>query len=296
MLSPVAFLPLGTSSGRCSAGTRWGSCGSPETGYCTGTWRSSRCPWRRPRGRRDRSHRTSVCSGMPCASPARPFQHSRRLRHRRNGGSTWIVLQAAPFRPPYRSLSDVVRDDGPLPPERVAEAGFQILSALRAADAVGVRHGGIRPGNVLLGPGNWAMLTSFGMVTADDGRAVAGAPAGPPCYLAPERASGQPVTLAADLWSLGAILYAAVEGRPPFHGDGRRRCSPRRQRLSGSAPRRGPALASDQRPARQGRGCPARRRRRRLAAPARGRWPRCRGTAAARPDQGHGRMPSSCLT
>ena len=100
MLSPLAFLPLGTSSGRCSAGTRWGSCGSPETGYCTGTWRSSRCPWRRPPGRRDRSHRTSVCSGMPCASPARPFQHSRRLRHRRNGGSTWIVLQAAPFRPP----------------------------------------------------------------------------------------------------------------------------------------------------------------------------------------------------
>jgi hypothetical protein len=83
-----------------------------------------------------------------------------------------------------------------------------------------MRHGDIRPGNVLLGPGNWAMLTGFGMVTADDGQA-AGASAGPPCYLAPERATGQPVTLAADLWSLGAILYAAVEGRPPFHGDGR---------------------------------------------------------------------------
>jgi eukaryotic-like serine/threonine-protein kinase len=137
-----------------------------------------------------------------------------------DGGSTWMVLQAAPFRSPYRPLGDVVRDDGPLPPERAAEAGVQLLSALRAAHAVGVRHGDIRPGNVLLGPGNWAMLTGFGMVTAYDGRA-AGAPAGSPCYLAPERASGQPVTLAADLWSLGAILYAAVEGRPPFHGDGR---------------------------------------------------------------------------
>ena len=113
-----------------------------------------------------------------------------------------------------------MRDDGPLPPERVAEAGSQILSALRAAYAVGMRHGDIRPGNVLLGPGNWAMLTGFGMVTGDDGQAAAGAPAGPPCYLAPERATGQPVTVAADLWSLGAILYAAVEGRPPFHGDG----------------------------------------------------------------------------
>jgi serine/threonine protein kinase len=134
-------------------------------------------------------------------------------------GKTWMVLQAAPFRLPYRSLTEAVRNDGPLSPERAAEAGFQILSALRAAHAVGVRHGDIRPGNVLLGRGNWAMLTGFGMVTANDGPA-AGAPAGPPCYLAPERASGQPVTLAADLWSLGAILYAAVEGRPPFHGDG----------------------------------------------------------------------------
>ena len=131
-----------------------------------------------------------------------------------------MVLQAAPFRSPCRSLGEVVRSDGPLPPERAAEAGFQILSALRAAHAVGVRHGDIRPGNVLLGPGNWAMLAGVGMVPADDGRAAAGAPGRSPCYLAPERASGQPVTLAADLWSLGAILYAAVEGRPPFHGDG----------------------------------------------------------------------------
>jgi hypothetical protein len=135
-------------------------------------------------------------------------------------GGTWMVLQAAPYRFPYRSLSDVVQDDGPLPPQRVAEAGFQILSALRAAHAVGVLHGDIRPGNVLLGPGNWAMLAGFGMVTADDGRAAPQAPAGSPRYLAPERASGQPATPAADLWSLGATLYAAVEGRPPFDGDG----------------------------------------------------------------------------
>jgi hypothetical protein len=135
-------------------------------------------------------------------------------------GGTWMVLQAAPYRFPYRSLSDVVQDDGPLPPRRAAEAGFQVLSALRAAHAVGVLHGDIRPGNVLLGPGNWAMLTGFGMVTAGDGRAAPETLAGSPCYLAPERVSGAPVTPAADLWSLGATLYAAVEGRPPFHGDG----------------------------------------------------------------------------
>jgi len=135
-------------------------------------------------------------------------------------GRTWMVLQAAPYQFPYRSLSDVVQNDGPLAPQWAAEAGFQILSALRAAHAAGVLHGDIRPGNVLLGPGNWAMLTGFGMVTADDAWAVPEAPAESACYLAPERATGQPVTPAADLWSLGATLYAAVEGRPPFHGDG----------------------------------------------------------------------------
>ena len=134
-------------------------------------------------------------------------------------GRTWMVLQAAPYRVPYRSLSDVVRNDGPLRPRWAAEAGFQILSALRAAHAAGVLHGDIRPGNVLLGPGNWTMLTGFGMVTADDGRAVPEAPAESACYLAPERATGRPATPAADLWSLGATLYTAVEGRPPFHGD-----------------------------------------------------------------------------
>jgi eukaryotic-like serine/threonine-protein kinase len=135
-------------------------------------------------------------------------------------GMTWMVLQAAPYRFPYRSLSDVVQNDGPLRPQWAAEAGLQILSALRAAHAAGVLHGDIRPGNVLLGPGNRAMLTGFGMVTADDGRAVPEAPAESPCYLAPERATGRPATPAADLWSLGATLYTAVEGRPPFHGDG----------------------------------------------------------------------------
>ncbi|MBO0816961.1 MAG: serine/threonine protein kinase, partial [Actinobacteria bacterium] len=135
-------------------------------------------------------------------------------------GGTWIVLQAAPYRFPYRSLSDVVRDDGPLPPQRAAEAGFQILSALRAAHAAGVLHGDIRPGNILLGPGNWAMLTGFGVVTAGYGRAAPETPSRQACYLAPERTGGQPATPAADLWSLGATLYTAVEGRPPFHGDG----------------------------------------------------------------------------
>jgi hypothetical protein len=138
-------------------------------------------------------------------------------------GRLWIVMQLAPFRFPYRSLSDVVQDDGPLPPVWAARIGLQILSAAQAAHGVGVLHRDINPGNVLLGPGDRVMLAGFGMVTADGSPALTTpeASTGSPAYMAPERARGEPATPAADLWSLGATLYAAVEGRPPFHRDGK---------------------------------------------------------------------------
>jgi eukaryotic-like serine/threonine-protein kinase len=138
-------------------------------------------------------------------------------------GRLWMVMQLAPFRFPYRSLSDVVQDDGPLPPVWAARLGLQILSAIHAAHGVGVLHRDINPGNVLLGPGDRVMLAGFGVVTADGSPALTTPEAltGSPAYMAPERARGEPATPAADLWSLGATLYAAVEGRPPFHRDGK---------------------------------------------------------------------------
>lgn len=138
-------------------------------------------------------------------------------------GRLWMVMQLTPFRFPYRSLSDVVQDDGPLPPVWAARVGLQILSAVHAAHDMGVLHRDINPGNVLLGPGDRIMLAGFGMVTADGSPALTTPEAltGSPAYMAPERARGEPATPAADLWSLGATLYAAVEGRPPFHRDGK---------------------------------------------------------------------------
>ena len=138
-------------------------------------------------------------------------------------GRLLMVMQLAPFRFPYRSLSDVVQDDGPLPPVWAARVGLQILSAAHAAHDVGVLHRDINPGNVLLDPGDRVILAGFGMVTADGSPALTTPEAftGSPAYMAPERARGEPATPAADLWSLGATLYAAVEGRPPFHRDGK---------------------------------------------------------------------------
>jgi eukaryotic-like serine/threonine-protein kinase len=138
-------------------------------------------------------------------------------------GRLWMVMQLAPFRFPNRSLSEVVQDDGPLLPVCAARIGLQILSAIHAAHGVGVLHRDINPGNVLLGPADRVMLAGFGMVTADGSPALMTPEAftGSPAYMAPERARGEPATPAADLWSLGATLHAAVEGRPPFHRDGK---------------------------------------------------------------------------
>jgi eukaryotic-like serine/threonine-protein kinase len=134
------------------------------------------------------------------------------------GGRPWVVMQFVP----YRSLSEVVRDDGPLPPGQAARAGLQVLSAIRAAHAAGVLHGDVKPASVLLGPDGQVVLAGFGTAIADGDPALtaSGILVGSAPYLAPERAGGQPATAAADLWSLGTTLYEAVEGRPPFSRDG----------------------------------------------------------------------------
>lgn len=134
-----------------------------------------------------------------------------------DGGWPWIVmpLMHCP------SLGEVVRERGPLPPRRAAWIGMQILDALQAAHAAGVLHRDVKPGNVLLGPEDQVVLTDFGMAIADGSTALTtpGVLIGSP-YMSPERARGEPATRAADMWSLAAALYTAVEGRPPFDREG----------------------------------------------------------------------------
>lgn len=133
------------------------------------------------------------------------------------GGRPWVVMEYVEA----RSLQEVIKQDGPLPPERAARIGCQLLSALGAAHRVGILHRDVKPGNVLLAKGDRAVLTDFGIATIEGDVTLtqAGGVLGSPAYIAPERFLGERALPASDLWALGATLYAATSGRPPFHRD-----------------------------------------------------------------------------
>lgn len=125
----------------------------------------------------------------------------------------WIVMELVPG----GSLQDAL-DRGGLSPDRAARAGLAVLGALRAAHEAGVLHRDVKPANVLLGPGDRVVLTDFGIAAVEGTPAltVTGSIIGSPEYLAPERVLGHTPRPEADLWSLGMLLYVAVEGYSPF--------------------------------------------------------------------------------
>jgi serine/threonine protein kinase len=117
-----------------------------------------------------------------------------------------------------RTLSDLVRAEGPLPPARAAEIGVCLLDALTAAHAAGIVHRDVKPANVIVSAEGRVTLTDFGIASTagDPSITSTGLLVGSPAYIAPERARGGTPEPASDLWSLGATLYTAVEGRPPY--------------------------------------------------------------------------------
>ncbi|TDC68884.1 serine/threonine protein kinase [Actinomadura sp. GC306] len=130
-------------------------------------------------------------------------------------GRPWIVMELVHG----RSLADLVEAEGPLPPHRVAQIGLQVLDALRAAHRAGITHRDVKPANVLL-ESQRVVLTDFGIAAVDGDATLTrtGAVIGTPAFMSPEQVRGLEAGPASDLWSLGATLYAAVEGRPPFDG------------------------------------------------------------------------------
>ncbi|WP_326644758.1 protein kinase [Streptosporangium sp. NBC_01755] len=129
-------------------------------------------------------------------------------------GSPWIIMELVQA----RSLEQVIEEEGPLPPRLVAEIGADLLGALRAAHAQGVLHRDVKPGNVLITESGRVVLTDFGIAKAegDTNLTKTGMVIGSPGYTAPERARGEHNGPESDLWSLGATLYFAVEGRPAY--------------------------------------------------------------------------------
>ncbi|MGW4485208.1 serine/threonine-protein kinase [Amycolatopsis sp. NPDC004368] len=134
-----------------------------------------------------------------------------------HGDELWLVMEYVPS----RSLAEILAAEGHLPVRTVAEIGVQAAAALAAVHAGGVVHRDVKPGNVLVTGDGRAKLTDFGIsrsVRTDE--TVTDSPhiGGTPGYLAPEVAQGHPPTAASDVFSLGATLFAAVEGAAPFEG------------------------------------------------------------------------------
>ncbi|MFG3229952.1 serine/threonine-protein kinase [Kitasatospora sp. NPDC048194] len=130
-------------------------------------------------------------------------------------GRPWIVMELVRG----DSLAGLLARRGPLPVEEVARIGLQVLDALQAAHREGITHRDVKPANILL-EGERAVLTDFGIaaVEGDAALTASGALMGTPAFMAPEQVRGLPAGPASDLWALGATLYAAVQGHPPFNG------------------------------------------------------------------------------
>lgn len=132
-------------------------------------------------------------------------------------GRPWIVMELVRG----LSLAEVLDAEGPLAPSRAAHIGAEVLAALRAAHEAGVLHRDVKPGNVLISNDGRVVLTDFGiaMVEGSSALTMTGEVVGSPEFLAPERALGRTPGPESDLWSLGVLLYAAVEGASPFRHD-----------------------------------------------------------------------------
>ncbi len=129
-------------------------------------------------------------------------------------GHIWLVMEHVPG----RSLSQIIKQDGPLDPGTVAEIGAQVAAGLAAAHAAGTMHRDVKPGNVLIREDGVAKISDFGIARThgDPALTQSGFLTGTPSYFSPELARGGDPGPGTDVWALGATLYAAVEGHSPY--------------------------------------------------------------------------------
>ena len=120
-----------------------------------------------------------------------------------------------------RTLNEVIAQRGVVPMKDVQDILQQVCNGLEAAHEAGVIHRDLKPGNVLVGERGAVKLIDFGLATTlvGDNLTATGAILGTPHYMAPEQVRGKPVDARADIYSLGALAYHLVTGRPPFTGE-----------------------------------------------------------------------------
>ena len=131
-----------------------------------------------------------------------------------DSGEQWLVMEHVVG----RNLAQLVAERGPLPPDSAARLLGQAADALAAAHRAGIVHRDVKPSNILVTPEGQVKLTDFGIARAysDPTLTATGLMTGSPAYLAPEVASGSPATAASDVWALGATLFHALTGEPPY--------------------------------------------------------------------------------
>jgi serine/threonine protein kinase len=129
-------------------------------------------------------------------------------------GCPWIVMEMLSG----RTLAAALDADGPLPIDQVTEIGLRLLDVLQATHRAGIVHRDVKPANVHLCDGGRVVLMDFGIARAvDDGCTVSsGLLVGSPAYISPEQFRCGEIGRESDLFSLGATLFAAVEGSAPF--------------------------------------------------------------------------------
>jgi serine/threonine protein kinase len=128
--------------------------------------------------------------------------------------SQWLVMEYVEG----TTLAGLVQRDGPLVPDQVSPLAAQAADALAAAHAAGIVHRDVKPSNILVTVDGQVKLSDFGIARAEADASLTqtGLVTGSPAYLSPEVASGQSGTDASDVWSLGATIFHALSGRPPY--------------------------------------------------------------------------------
>lgn len=120
-----------------------------------------------------------------------------------------------------RTLHQILKEDGPLPPREVATIGAGIAQALAEAHNKGIVHRDVKPGNIMIGPTGIAKVMDFGIAKAatSGNLTQVGSILGTVAYLSPEQARGEPVDGRSDIYSLGSLLYQMLTGKLPLKGD-----------------------------------------------------------------------------